>query len=508
MRTLGLIVLVVVVAAADARAAIGRDQEPVVVTGATLPALSGRNVAELALFRYDVATASFVPIPFQVDERVDHRFNAGTATEFEETLYDVFGEDDGLFDGGDEVAFLYGDAGSAAPAFAPWVAGADATRHELVVTDPRPGAPAPERRVYLFTGASLPRSPVSYVAWSGSASGDIVSSSWSVEFSDRWVLDGYRVLPPCGLGSDLIDRIKGRAGRNLNLESEQEWNLGSEYLGGVVGPVRAIRYVRGAASGVNTTHHDVIYPAFWERVVNLRVHPIARVALYVDLLPRVGTTVFTSRAPAGVAVDGVPDAGLSTAFVPWAVVSGPSGGYVTLYDVPASGLYASKLFYYRDDASYDDALTPLYDDDDNASFGAQGVDLRDLNGSELDAIPFAFRIYPLCGGIGDADLGAAYQGLRDAPLQLAAVPQTRIAGPVRTLLASRQQADVVLDWEAIPGTTAYRIYVADFPDLPQASWAPLGETTAPGFVDAGAAGAAQPRFYSVVGLNGTSEGAW
>ncbi len=177
MRTLGLILLVVLSAADDVPAAIGRDQDPVLVSGTTLPALSGRNVADLALFRYDPGTASFVPIPFQVDERVDHRFNPGTTSEFVETLYDIFGEDDGLLDGDDELAFLFGDAGPLAPAAAPWVVGADATRYELVVTDPRP--------------------PVSYLAWSGSASGDVGSSSWWIDFSDRWVLDGYRVLPPC-----------------------------------------------------------------------------------------------------------------------------------------------------------------------------------------------------------------------------------------------------------------------------------------------------------------------
>jgi hypothetical protein len=507
VRTFGLTILAVALAV-DARAAISRDQEPVVVAGAALPALAGRNVADLGLFKYDAATASFVPIPFQVDERVDHRFNANTATEFEETIYDVLGEDDGLLDDDDEVAFLYGDAGPAAPVSAPWVDGADAMRHEVVVTDPRTGAPVPERRAYLFTGSSLPRSPVSYVAWSGSSTGDVSSSTWSIDFTDRWVLDGYRVFPPCGSGGDLIDRVKGRAGRNLNLESELEWNLSSTFLGGVVGPVRAIRYVRGAASGVNTTHHDVIYPAFWERVVNLRVHVIARIALYIDLLPRAGTSLFTATVPAGVTVDGVPDAGMNDTFVPWALVKGPSGGYVALYDVPASDLYATKLFYYRDDVSYDDAVSPLYDDDDHASFGAQGIDLRDLDNSELESIPFTFRIYPLCGGIGDADLGSAYQGLIDAPLQLAVVPQARVAGPVRTLSLSRDQADVVLDWESIPATTGYRIYAADFSDLPHALWMPLGETTTPGFVDAGAAESAQSRFYSVIGLAGTSEGAW
>lgn len=496
-------------ASEDANAiAVVRDAEPVAVLGASLPDLAGRSIAELALFRYDIATASFVPIPFQVDERIDHVFNPNTPSAFHELMYDVFHVEDGRVDGDDELVFLFGDAGPEAPDGAAWVAGAEATRYEITVEDPRPGAPVPERRAYLFTGTSLPRSPVVYVGWSGSSTSAISSSVWSIEFADRWVLNGYRVNAPCGTGSDLIDRVKGRAGRNLNMESEQEWNLTSTFLGSLVGPVRAIRYVRGAASGLNTVHHDVVYQGFWERTVNLRVHPIAAVALYVDLLPQSNTTVFTPRTTAGATVDGVPDFGVNGAFVPWALVRSPSGGYVIRYDVPASPLYATKWFYYRDDVAYNDAVTPLYDDDDHSSFGAQGVELRDLVGDELSTIPFTYRVYPLCSNVGDAELGAGYQSLGDNALAVSILPEQRVAGPVRTLRLARAGVDVVLQWDPIPGAESYRIFATAFADLPHTSWTPIGDAATVSFVDAGAAASPDPRHYSVVGLIDSEEGDW
>ena len=41
---------------------------------------------------------SFVPIPFQMDERIPTSFSPGTVNEFTELMYDVLGNDDGLLD--------------------------------------------------------------------------------------------------------------------------------------------------------------------------------------------------------------------------------------------------------------------------------------------------------------------------------------------------------------------------------------------------------------------------
>lgn len=510
-RRLALTVALLILAFAGprpARAVASRDESPVLVQAGALSGLASEPIGDVAAFRYDPVAGAFVPIPFQIDERVNHAFNPGMPNEVHELVYDVFHEGDGLLDADDELAFLFADAGPQAPAGAPWVAGADATRYELAITDPRAGAPAPQRWVYLFTGTSLPRSPSTYVTWAGTAASDVGSSLWSIGFSDRWILDRYRIFAPCGSGSDLIDRVKGRAGRTLNLESEADWNSTSTFLGGLLGPVRAIRYVQGAASAINTVHHDVIYRSYWERTVNLRVHPIAAIALYVDWLPRTGTRFYTPSVTAGVPVDGVPDPSIGTGLVPWTVTSGPDGGLVVSYDVPDSPLYGSKQLYYRDDLTYNDAIAAGYNDDDDSSYGAHGVRLNDLVGTETTTIPFTLRFFPLCGGTGDATTGADDQALIDQPLNIAVTPQTQVSVPIRTVQVQRSGADVIVGWSAVPGAQAYRVYSATSASLPQASWMVRGDTMATTFVDSGAANNGTPTYYSVVTLVGGQPGPW
>ncbi len=485
-----------------------RDDEPVIVPGGSLPELDGRRLDDLALFRWDTASAVFVPLPFQFDERVVRVFNGGTPIQFQELMYDVERLEDERLDADDELVFLFGDAGPRAPTDAPWLAGSEARRFEIEVHDPRPGAPLTPRYAYLFSGPSLPRSPVDHVNWSVSPGNRISTPTWFIGYSDRWILDEFGVEPPCGYGTDLIDRVKGRAGANLSMESEQDWNATSIFLGGLVGPVRAIRYVRGAASGMNTVHHDVIYRGFWERFVNLRVHPIAAIALYVDLRPILGARVYTERVTDGIEADGVPDFGVGFSLVPWSVVRSGEGGYAMLYSVPSTPLIGSRRYYYRDDVNHDDATSQFYDDEDDASYGAQGVELRDLTGSATDNIPFALRVYPLCSDTGDADLGAALQEMKDQPFALQVIPQAQRLGPIRTLRGERSLADVILTWQGVPASQVYRVYRAHSPDLPRASWTPIGETSATTFVDAGAALDPSPRFYSVVAVADSQEGEW
>src|SRR5262249_30279822 len=154
-------------------------------------------------------------------------------------------------------------------------------RFELLVRDPRPGGPWPDRFVYLFDGSGLPRSPAAYVSWDREPTTGIASDRYALDYEDRWLLTGLRLLSPCGAGADLLDRFKGRAGLSpQDAESEALWNDASIYLGGIVGPVRAIRYVQGAASGLNTIHHDVVYRGRWDRAISLRVHPLDNVWFY------------------------------------------------------------------------------------------------------------------------------------------------------------------------------------------------------------------------------------
>lgn len=490
---------------------LSRDEEPVLTDGAAVPDLLGKAIPDIAVFKFDAASGTFKPIPFQIDERVNHVFNAGTPLQFTETMYDVFHEDDGLLDEIDMIAFLYGDAGTQAPPGSAWVPGADPMRLEIALTDTRPGANQ-TRWVYVFTGPSLPRSPVSYVSWNLAAGGSISTGVYQLDYADRWLLTGYRVFAPCGSGADLIDRVKGRAvPLNQNSEDEENWNNNSSYLGGLLGPVRAIRYVRGATSGVNTIHHDLVYRGFWKRTVRLRVHPLLEASIYIDWRPTpAATQIFTPLVPTGVPLDGSPDATMPSTFVPWTVVRHPDGGVVLLYDIPDTGQYQSKSFNYHDDSSYDDRVpaNPDYSDEDHSAYGNVGVKIVRNEDCNIEPILMEFRSYPICAGIGDSAMGSGYQEFLQYPVQRSTTSQWATANPVRTLQVDRDGRDLVLTWQSVSGAVTYRVYASAFADTPPQSWTLLADSPANTYRDPGAADPGPNRFYSVAAVNGSGEVVW
>lgn len=501
------------IAATTAWSAIPRDDDAILISGSMVPDLIGEGILDIGVHRWDPALQVYVPVPFQVDEVVDKVFNPGTPYQFTERMYDVEGIEDGEFDANDEIALLWADAGGVqAPSSAPWPAGVADRRYELRIDDPRPGATPSTRWVYLFEGSGLPRSPNSYVTWSGTATSSMLTERFQLDFTDRWLLTGYRVLAPCGSGLDLIDRGKGRAQALAGVwEDEERWNQGSSFLGGIAGPVRSIRYIRGATSGVNTIHHDVIYRGAWIRSVNLRVHPLPEIRLYIDWRPTpVGARIYTPLARDGVPLDGVNDPSIASAWVDWNVVSHPDGGMVLLLEVPPSALFTGRFFQYKDDASYDDAIptNPTYADEDHASYGSHGIRLTGLSDSQLQAIAMTLRLFPTCGGVGDATLGDEYQAFLDFPLQVSAAPQWRTAQAVRALVVEREGSDLELDWPEVQGATTFRVYVSTAASLPRGQWTLAGETASTEFLDVGAASSPEPRYYSVVGVGAGGEGPW
>jgi hypothetical protein len=477
-------------------AATPRDDQTVAVPGSLLQQLAGTPVSDLAVFRYDQATGAFVTVPFQVDERTLRTFNVDTPDEFTELMYDVAGEDNGLLDAADEVAFRYGDAGIQAPEGAPWPFGAEDTRYEILASDPLVSGPERDRWVYVFAGSGLPPSPPGYVQWNALETGAVVSDRMTIEYTGRWLLTGYRVTG-CGSGADLIDRYKARAGLSPDQgETEEVWDLASTYLGGIVGPVRAIRYVLGAASGFNTTHHDVISRGSWKRTVNLRVHPISAIWKYVDWLPQSGLTLFTPSRRGGVPLDGSPDGVPNSPFETWNLVRGPGGGMVFQYDIPPSSLYESIEAYLRDDVDYNDApTTPPYFDEDDAAWGNHGFNMIGITTSDVDPVTWTLRLAPLCSDEGDADLGDEYQALTDNPLQIQALAQ-QTGVQIRSLILERDRQDVLLDWPPTAGATSYRIFRSSSPDLPRESWPLLDEVTSTDYRDQGAIGLGD-FYYSV-----------
>ncbi len=453
---------------------ISRDDEPVVLTGSSLATLLGTPVDQLAVFRYDPPTGTFVPIPFQVDERLDVTFDVGRQTEFiEEDMYDVLHLDDGLLDDQDEVAFMFSDGGPQAPAGATWPTGTGNLRYETTVRDDRDPAHPVTRWAYLFAGSALQRSPTSYVSWGGSASSSIVTSEFSLDYTDRWLLTGYRVASPCGSGADLIDRFKVRS-RPFGLPSvdEEVVNLNSQYLGGLIGPIRALRYVRGAKSGTNTIHFDRVSRGRWTRIVHLRVHPLQQFDIYFDWLPRPNALFYREGLAGPVPIDGVPDAGVNSSFAAWNLVRGPGGGMFVAYDFPPSPLYGERRLYYRDDASYNDAPggAGTYPDDDDSAYGTHGLSVLNVLDSNFDPVTFSFRVEPLCSSEGSVDLALKHFELVTDPLEIETTPQSPALGAVRGLVVQRDGIDVVVSWPAASGAAAYHLYSTRSLSPPFGSW--------------------------------------
>ncbi|UCF68338.1 MAG: hypothetical protein JSV80_03310, partial [Acidobacteriota bacterium] len=292
---------------------------------------------------------------------------------------------------------------------------------------------------------------------------------------------------------------------------EETLNLNSWYLGGLLGPIRAIRYVRGAKSGVNTIHHDVVYRNFWMRRINLRVHPLAEFKFYFDWRSTNQAMLYSSREREGLPIDGHQDPGVDPAFEPWTVVNSPDGGFGVVYFLPESPLFDEARFFYTDDASFDDAppTNPNYGDEDDAAYGDHGLWAVDVNGSNVDPIPLSIRVYPVCIDEGSATLGDALQELAQNPIEVDPTMQDISQNAVRSLNAERDEDDVVLSWDSVALADFYRVYVSAWADLAPESWQVLGEPVEPTFCDAEAALAAEACFYNVVivGPDG-SEGGW
>lgn len=497
-----------VLAGCESSTVLCRDEQPVLVTGSRVPELRGRAIDSLAAFAYEPGSSSYEPIPFQLDEKLLRVFNPDTELQFTELMYDVFGEDDGLLDDDDELAVLFADGGPRAPGTTPWPDGADAVGYEIEIVDPRPSAPEPSRWIYLFAGSALARSPETYVSWDGLATTSIVTDHFAVDYEDRWLLTGYRVFPTCGSGSDLLDRLKGRAIPFAGQQEDEEgWNDNSVYLGGLSGPVRAIRYVRGATSGVNTTHRDLVYRGFWKRQLNMRVHPINSAWLYLDWLPIPDAFTFTPTKPQGVTVDGIPDS-VPTTFNNWGLFRSREGGLVAVYDIPPSSLYQERKFHYRDDAAHDDSIptNPDYGDDDDSAYGSAGLRVEGVGDTNTSPVSLISFLFPLCGDVGDASVGTAYYELFQMPLQITTSALWAEMGPVRTLRVETDGNDVVLDWQELAGATAYRVYAAESPDLAPGSWDLLQEVTETEYRDVGQGVLPEPRYYTVTAVNPSGEG--
>jgi hypothetical protein len=385
-------------AAAGPAAAAGlktRPADPIVLTGADVPKLLGAKPDRILAFRWN---GGWHQVPVQVDERATIDLGAAydqapagvTALSYTDPNTFVGPDPNPKLDGDDEVAMMARDSGSKASTHRHPRGAYAASRVEVRVRDPL--VKGSKGFVYLFKGDGS-RNPAAgrhYVRYrfdllSGdykttydTASGPnpedstVSSPEYSQHFSDRWIDDGLNLHAGSASGVDILDRHKnlfapGNCGRSEDTFSSGE----GAFVVNKSGPVRAIRTYVGANSGPYTERQHVFYDRREEITTFLRVHPIPGVMDFFDYSPAAaGMTYRNSFNPAGLAIDGTPDAPAAGAST-WEQVSGPQGGLSIVHSLDSDTALTAGLYYLDDSSPGGGAETQCTGD--AAAYGSSGL---------------------------------------------------------------------------------------------------------------------------------------
>lgn len=303
-----------------------RSYEPVIVRANQLAVFEGKEVAKLEAYRW--TNSSWQEIPFQIDEREPghdiaadslnpaRQCNLPASNTPPSNCSDVYLPEwtqaglptaDGLFFGLDEFVVMahdLGDRATTADGLPTDDSDFETTRYEVRARDPISGNSG---WFYIFahTTTSFTKSGTSYVTYevpsSGSCAGDRTprqscgtvsasptsstqSSYYKMQWAGNWTLATLEIEPP----TDLLDRVKGRAvpvtGGN---ETEKTWDWGvcPIFRGYTAGPVRLVRSIQGAQSGVVTLKNEFVYGRFVDVEIEFRGHEINSFKWYLDYDP-------------------------------------------------------------------------------------------------------------------------------------------------------------------------------------------------------------------------------
>ena len=358
---------------------LARSADPVVITGSQVPALVGSPPGDIVAFR-NTPTAGWQQIPVQVDERAVVNFGTtyhGAANSVNVLTYTDPGtwagaDPNPMLDADDEIAFMARDAGGRPAAFsepAGVVHGSGQQLRVIDLTDNSVGA------VYLFrrSGTLDPGAGKHYVQYDFSlASGDyrttyqfadgpnpensrVTTPYYSHHFGDRWQSDELEITAPGSSGVDILDRHKNLFAPSTCGRSEDTFDdAEGAFVVNKVGPVRAIRSYIGANSGPNTQRTHIFYDRREDITTDLRVHAIPSVMDFFDYSPAaIGMKYSNSVNPAGVTIDGVPDA-LTGGLPSWELVDGPQGSMAITTVLRTSYSPVTTASYYLDDRGPDD----------------------------------------------------------------------------------------------------------------------------------------------------------
>jgi hypothetical protein len=355
---------------------LNRPADPVVLTGAQVPALAGVSAGDVVAFRWINA---WNQVPVQVDERKSIDLGAvynGAALGFVTTVYADPGtftgaDANGNVDADDEVAFMAKDVGPQAPSDATDPAGVVAGSGVKVKVHSSLGNGA-DGWIYLFkrSGNLSPGAGQSYVSYDFQLLSGAYKTTYKLQdgpnpenttvatpfyvdhFSDRWLNDQIKIKAGDASEADILDRAKSLLGPGNCGRSEDTFDDGEgAFIANKVGPVRAIRSYIGANSGPLTQREHIFYEQREDIRTFLRVHAIPGPWDFFDYSAAAsGMTYRNNLNTGGVTIDGTPDTPTDGA-LSWESVDGPQGGlsiaHSTVTDIPSF----TSTSHYLDDST-------------------------------------------------------------------------------------------------------------------------------------------------------------
>jgi len=385
-------------------APLTRPDDPVVITGAGVPSLTGAAPDRILAFAW---SGSWDQIPVQVDERKLVNLRVAYPTPFpacSDPCYTPFStpaklryadpgtrvgaDTDPTLDADDEIAFMARDAGAEAGDAADPAGVVAGSREEIVVTDPLDGGTG---YVYLFrqTGSLDPGAGEQYVTYSfnltsgaylstydhatglNPETSTVVTPSYTRRFTDRWQETELKILRGPATEADILDRNENQFIPDYCGRSRLTFARGEgAFLTNRSGPVRAIRAVLGANSGPMTEHQQIFYDGRGEDTTFLRVHGIPAVMSFLDYsAAATGMTYRNNNNPAGVTVDGVADSVVAGPLT-WESVDGAQGALTSVHTWSTTVAASKFTSFYRDLASPPSGQTPCQGD--GGFYGASG----------------------------------------------------------------------------------------------------------------------------------------
>lgn len=453
--TLAIAALAIVGPSSASATIADRQDDPVVLTGADVPALAGAVAGDVVGFGFD---GDWYQVPIQVDERktIDPRtlypFPSGgyvtDGTPFQIEVYadpeTLTGEDpDPSLDGNDEISFMTYDTGVESDASDEPFGVVPGSGVKVRISDPEDGDSA---WIYLFEsdGSLEPSADSEYVSYDYSpdeldfdfADGPNLEDStvstpyYETHSSDRWVDDGLWITDGIEDPVNILDRDKvlfapGVCDRSEDTFIEDE----GSFIANINGPIRGIRSYVGANSGPYTQREHIYYEQREDIRTYVRVHQISGAMWFFDYSPEaVGMTYRNSLNPVGVTIDGVPDTSLTTGLpsdfatggVTWEQVTGDQGtmDVINSVDTDIPGL---RFDSYQLDDSTPGSGAEAQCTGDQFAYGSSGIRISstipntDPNGPPAKSLTSLKSLYFSAPG-GTAKSAEAHADRVEAPL--------------------------------------------------------------------------------------------